>query len=54
MRSKLLFLHLLFSIAASQNYSLSFDGVDDYVVSSNSNYDLTNGCSIHLFVKSTR
>ena len=31
MRSRLLFLHLLFSLAAGQNYSISFDGVDDYV-----------------------
>ena len=36
------------------NHSLSFDGVDDYVVSSNANYDFTNGGSVHFNVKSNQ
>ena len=43
------------SLGFSQdNYSLSFDGLDDYVISLNSNYDFTNGGSAHLFVKSNQ
>ena len=37
---------------SQDNYSLSFDGVNDFVYSSNINYDLTDGGSAHFFVKS--
>ena len=51
---KYFFIFILSTSASivAQNYSLSFDGVDDFVLSSNVNYDFTDGGSAHFFVKS--